>query len=72
MINFRFPQNPEKRKIWFALLGIEQDREISKWSYICSDHFNKNDFQYRTNGLKYLKGDSNPCPVDFEVFRPLR
>lgn len=59
-----------RKRIWFSLLGFDLDKTLPKRPEICSDHFDNSDFQYKRNGVKYLKPDANPKPFHPEIFQP--
>lgn len=70
VLYFSFPSNLTRRKIWFSLLCFDLRKRLHKQSEICSEHFDKSDFQYDRNGFKYLKLEANPKPLHPEIFPP--
>ncbi|XP_060524493.1 THAP domain-containing protein 2-like [Cylas formicarius] len=64
-----FPRNVERRKVWCALLGFAENKVLRQKAAICSDHFKTSDFDFRCDGVKFLKRDVFPQIFDAEVFR---
>lgn len=60
----------DRKQIWFALLGFPENRILSKRAKICSMHFETSDFNYRTDGVTFLKADAFPKPVNPFSFSP--
>ncbi|CAH1112627.1 unnamed protein product [Psylliodes chrysocephalus] len=56
----RFPQDPEKKKVWFSLVGILENQPLRKNPELCSEHFFPEDVLVRANGAKYIRKDANP------------
>ncbi|XP_030759515.1 uncharacterized protein LOC115884933 [Sitophilus oryzae] len=56
----RFPKDPEKKKLWFGLVGISENDPLPKYPELCSDHFNPDDLEVRANGFRYVKKNANP------------
>lgn len=57
-LEFRFPDNVEKRRLWASLTGLPMicpKKEI----FICSDHFNPKDIKMGLDGKNYLERDAN-------------
>ncbi|CAG9771387.1 unnamed protein product [Ceutorhynchus assimilis] len=56
----RFPKNPERRKIWFSIFGMEDNENFPKYAEICSDHFHPSDIVTKPYGNRYLRADADP------------
>ncbi|KAJ8968490.1 hypothetical protein NQ314_002278 [Rhamnusium bicolor] len=60
----RFPVDPEKRKLWFSLVGFNDNQRLPKHPEICSNHFHPSNIFMKQNGLRYVKPGANPEPID--------
>ncbi|KAF5269802.1 hypothetical protein FQR65_LT05848 [Abscondita terminalis] len=55
-----FPKKIFEKKIWFSILNISENTKLSKFTYVCSDHFHDDDFIVKPSGVKYLKCGAVP------------
>ncbi|KAG6462543.1 hypothetical protein O3G_MSEX013329 [Manduca sexta] len=71
-IFFRIPSDPIMRSRWTQIIRRSRCEELwkpSKYSLVCSDHFNKNEMYFVNNeGRRRLKKTAVPCKVRFLFF----
>lgn len=70
IFNCRFPfLDTERRNKWFQNLGIHQ--VPTRVIFLCSDHFNDDDFYYTPQGRKMLYKHAVPINVSERIINPV-
>lgn len=65
----RFPQDPQKRKFWFSLVGIREGEPLPKFPALCSDHFYPEDLIVKADGSRSIKKNANPRRCEGVMFQ---